>query len=88
MGSFDRCLVDAPCSGAGVIAKDPAVKSSKVRKYRFMELTIDIIDHSRTRKIFNDVLLLNGNFYSMLSMQSMKILQQADISSIQHVRFW
>ncbi|CAF2856546.1 unnamed protein product [Rotaria sp. Silwood2] len=32
MGGFDRCLVDAPCSGAGVIAKDPAVKSSKDEK--------------------------------------------------------
>ena len=55
MGGFDRILLDAPCTGTGVIAKDPSVKSNKTEK-DFMRLphlqkklllaAIDSVDHA------------------------------------------
>jgi 25S rRNA (cytosine2870-C5)-methyltransferase len=55
IGGFDRILLDAPCSGTGVISKDPKVKTNKTEK-DFVRLphlqkqlilsAIDSVDHT------------------------------------------
>jgi ribosomal RNA methyltransferase Nop2 len=55
MGGFDRVLLDAPCSGTGVIAKDASVKSNKTEtdflrlphlQKQLLLAAIDSVDHA------------------------------------------
>jgi len=55
MGGFDRILLDAPCSGTGVIAKDASVKTNKTEadflrlphlQKQLLLAAIDSVDHA------------------------------------------
>ena len=55
MGGFDRVLLDAPCSGTGVIAKDASVKTNKTERdflmlphqqKQLLLCAIDSVDHA------------------------------------------
>uniref|UniRef100_UPI00358E857F 28S rRNA (cytosine(4447)-C(5))-methyltransferase-like isoform X2 n=1 Tax=Myxine glutinosa TaxID=7769 RepID=UPI00358E857F len=58
MGGFDRVLLDAPCSGTGIISKDPLVKSSKDEK------DVQRLAHLQKELLLSAIDSLNANSLS------------------------
>ena len=50
MKNFDKVLLDAPCTGLGIISRDPSIKLQKVLKDVYRESHLQVKIHNSRKK--------------------------------------
>ena len=97
MGGFDRVLLDAPCSGTGVISKDASVKTNKVCAMVTLKTILFLVNDRADETQFYSIvyslsatlrffLICKNSLFCVLLIASRRIPRRAGTWFIRHVR--